>query len=166
MIGELLITGPGLFKGYYNNPNATVEAFCGEWFRSGDLARRDENGYFYIVGRKKDMVRRSGDNISAAEVEQVLMSHAKIESAAVIGVPDLDRGEEVKAYVVLVSGENEQTLPPDEIEKFCLERLASFKVPRYIEYRESLPRSSSGRVQKHILKAALDKGGRAGDTKE
>jgi acyl-CoA synthetase (AMP-forming)/AMP-acid ligase II len=158
VVGELLITGPGLFKGYYNNPKATVEAFYGEWFRSGDLARRDQNGYFYIVGRKKDMVRRSGDNISAAEVEQILMSHAKIESAAVIGVPDLDRGEEIKAFVVLVSGENEATLPRDEIEKFCQERLASFKVPRYIEYRESLPRSSSGRVQKHILKDEKAKG--------
>lgn len=152
-IGELWITGPGMFKGYYKKAKETAEAFDGEWFRTGDLFRRDENGYYYIVGRKKDMIRRSGDNISAAELENVLAGHPKILSAAVIPVPDPSRGEEVKAYIVPGQGESPETIPPEEIIAYCLERIAEFKVPRYIQYRSDFPRTPSGKVQKHLLDA-------------
>lgn len=150
-IGELLVKGPGILKGYYKKPKETAAAFQGEYFRTGDLFRQDEDGYYYFVGRKKDMIRRMGDNISAEEVEHTLMSHPKILEAAVIGVPDRIRDEEVKAYVIPAPGENAETIPPEEIITFCLERIAKFKVPRYIEYREDFPRSSSYKVQKHNL---------------
>jgi crotonobetaine/carnitine-CoA ligase len=152
-VGELLVKGPGLFKGYYNKPEATAEAFDGDYFRTGDLVYRDEAGYYYFVGRKKDMIRRMGDNVSAAEVEQVLMSHPGIAEAAVIGVPDLRRGEEIKAYIIPAPGETPATIPPEDIVAYCLERIARFKVPRYIEYRQDFPRSASFKVQKHVLKA-------------
>ena len=104
-IGELWIRGRGMFKGYYNKPKETAAAFSGDWFKTGDLFREDEQKYLYIVGRKKDMIRRSGDNISASELEDLLTSHPKIMSAAAIPVPDKDRGEEVKVYIVPKSGE-------------------------------------------------------------
>ena len=148
-IGELWITGPGMFKGYYNKAEATAEVFEGEWFKTGDLFRQDKNGYYYIVGRKKDMIKRSGDNIAAVEVENVLVSHSKIQSAAVVPVPDPDRKEEVKAYIVPAQGESSDTIPPLEIIEFCEERLADFKVPRYIEYRDrDFERTPTGKIQK------------------
>jgi len=148
-IGELWISGPGMFKGYYNKPEATAEAFAGEWFKTGDLFRRDPQGYYYIVGRKKDMIKRSGDNIAAVEVENVLMSHPKILAAAVVPVPDPDRKEEVKAYIIPVAGESPESIPPQEIVGYCLERIADFKVPRYIEYcKEDFPRTPTGKIQK------------------
>jgi crotonobetaine/carnitine-CoA ligase len=150
-IGELLINGPGIFKGYYNKPEATARAFAGDWFRTGDLFRQDENGYFYIVGRIKDMIRRSADNISASEVEHVLTSHPKIISAAVVAVPDESRGEEVKAYICPAPGETPATIPPEDVIAFCLERIAEFKVPRYIEYVDEFQRTGSGKIQKHVL---------------
>jgi crotonobetaine/carnitine-CoA ligase len=150
-VGELLVRGPALFKGFYKKPKETAEAFSGDWFHTGDLFRRDENGYYYIVGRKKDMVRRHGENISAAEVEAVLKAHPKILDAAVVPVPDEVRGEEVKAYVIPKPGESMETIPPEELIAFCLERIAKFKVPRFVEYMESFPRTPSQRVEKHKL---------------
>ena len=150
-IGELWISGPGMFKGYYHKPEATAEAFDGKWFKTGDLFREDENGYYYIVGRIKDMIRRSGDNVSASEVEGVLDTHPKILSAAVVPVKDIDRGEEVKAYLVLKPGESPETVPPEEVIAFCQERIASFKIPRYIEYKEEFSLTPSGKIQKHLL---------------
>jgi crotonobetaine/carnitine-CoA ligase len=152
-VGELLIKGPGMFKGYYKKPKETAEAFDGEWFRTGDLFRQDERGYYYIVGRKKDMIRRSGDNISAVEIENLLTSHPKILSAAVLPVPDENRGEEVKAYIIPANGETPETIPPEEIISFCMQRIAEFKVPRYIKYTTEFPRTPSGKVQKHLLMA-------------
>jgi crotonobetaine/carnitine-CoA ligase len=149
--GELLVQGPGILKGYYKKPEATEKAFFEGYFRTGDLFRQDENGYYYFVGRIKDMIRRMGDNISAEEVEMVLMSHPKIKEAAVVGVPDTERDEEVKAYVIPAPGVTPQTLNPEEIVDFCLERIAKFKVPRYIEFREDFPRSASDKVQKQVL---------------
>jgi crotonobetaine/carnitine-CoA ligase len=150
-IGELLIKGPGIFKGYYNKPEATAKAFEGDWFRTGDLFRQDENGYYYIVGRIKDMIRRTGDNISASEVEHVLTSHPKILSAAVVPVPDESRGEEVKAYIEPAQGETPESIPPEDIIAFCMERIAEFKVPRYIEYVDEFQRTTTGKIQKHAL---------------
>ncbi len=152
-IGELWIKGPGMFKGYYNKPDATAEAFDGEWFKTGDLFRQDEKGYYYIVGRKKDMIRRSGDNISASELEDVLTSHPKIMSAAAVPVPDVDRGEEVKVYIVPGTDESPESIPPEEIIAFCKDRIASFKIPRYIEYKKEFTLTGSGKIQKHVLLA-------------
>jgi carnitine-CoA ligase len=151
-IGELLVRGFGIFKGYYRKPEENARAFEGEWFHTGDLFRQDQEDYYYIVGRKKDMVRRHGENISATEVEDVLKSHPMVLDAAVLPVPDEVRGEEVKAYVILRSGESVETAPPQGIVSYCLERIARFKVPRYIEYRESFPRTAATqRVEKHKL---------------
>jgi acyl-CoA synthetase (AMP-forming)/AMP-acid ligase II len=155
-IGELLIKGPGIFKGYYNKPEATAKAFEGDWFHTGDLVRQDENGYFYIIGRIKDMIRRTGDNISASEVENVLASHSKILSVAVVPVPDESRGEEVKAYICPKQGETPESIPPVDIIAYCLDRIAEFKVPRYIEYVDEFSRTSSGKIQKHVLIGAKE----------
>jgi acyl-coenzyme A synthetase/AMP-(fatty) acid ligase len=155
-IGELVIRGDKMMLGYWKNPEATNKFFSGGWAHTGDLAYKDERGYFHWVGRIKDMVRRSAENISTAEVEGVLMEHDKIKLAAVVPVPDQLRGEEVKAYVVLKEGESKETLPPEEIITFAKSKLAYFKVPRYIEYVEDLPLTPSEKVAKHKLIAAKE----------
>ncbi len=155
--GELLFRGPGLLKGYWRKPEATQAAFHGDWFRSGDLARQDQRGFVTIVGRIKEMIRRAGENISATEVESVLLALPEVAEAAAVPVPDAQRGEEVKAYLVLVEGITQSDLPPERVIAHCRTQLASFKVPRYIEYRSApLPRSTSGKVQKPSLVAETD----------
>jgi len=149
--GELLVKGPGILKGYYGKEDVTAEAFDGDYFRTGDLFRQDENGNYYFIGRKKDMIRRMGDNISASEVEQVLMAHPKISEAAVVPVPDKIRHEEVKAYILPASGETPESIPPEEIIEYCLEQIAKFKVPRYIEYVDSFAKTGSGKIKKPEL---------------
>jgi len=148
--GELVIKNPTIFKGYYKNPEATEEAMQGGWFHTGDLAYMDEDGCLWFVDRKKDIVRRAGENISSREVEEIINSHPRILESAVIGVPDKVLGEEVKAYLIVNPGET----PPssEEIIACCKERLADFKVPRYLEYRESFAKTPSGRIKKSILK--------------
>lgn len=106
---------------------------------------------YRFAGRITHMIRRSGDNISATEVEQVLMSHPKIAEAAVVAAPDRKRGEEVKAYILPAPGETPESIPPQEIIAFCLEKIAKFKAPRYIEYVSEFPRSTSDKIQKHVL---------------
>ena len=150
-VGELWISGPGMFKSYYKKPEETARVFDGTWFRTGDLFKRDARGYYYIVGRKKDMVRRHSENISAIEVEDVIKTHPKIADAAVLPVADEDAGEEVKVYVIPDSGESRETIPPEAIIEFCAQHLAKFKIPRYIEYREEFPRTPTLKVIKHIL---------------
>jgi crotonobetaine/carnitine-CoA ligase len=153
--GELIIQGLDFFVGYLDNPTAYAETMRGGWYHSGDLVRRDERGFYYFLGRKKDIIRRSGENIAAAEVEDVLRTHPKVLEAAVIPVPDEIRGEEVKVYILPTEGNSIETLPPEEIVAYCAERLAAYKVPRYIEYRTTdFPRTPSMRVQKQDLKAA------------
>jgi crotonobetaine/carnitine-CoA ligase len=152
--GELCVKGPAILKGYYKKPEANAESFRDGWFRTGDMFRQDENGFFYIVGRFKDMVRRSGENIACREVEAVLRSLPQVQDAAVVPVPDDFRGEEVKAYVTLSPGVTPEQLTPDRIAAHCEARLARFKVPRYYEYTDSFPRTESGRVQKKKLIAA------------
>jgi crotonobetaine/carnitine-CoA ligase len=150
--GEALIRGPDLFREYLNRPDVTAETMRGGWFHSGDLMRQDERGLYYFVGRKKDMIRRSGENISAVEVEAVLRSHPQILEVAVIPVPDELRGEEVKAYIQLKAGLTPDQLSPAEILEFCRSRLASYKIPRYVEYRtEDFERTPSMKVQKQSL---------------
>lgn len=150
--GELLIRGVGLMHGYHDDPDATDRAFRGGWFHTGDLARMDECGRVYYVGRTKDMIRRSGENVSADEVERALMLHPAVRLAAVIAVPDEVRGEEVKAYVMLGDGHTAESLPPADLADFCAGKLAYFKVPRYWTYAESLPMTPSERVAKGELR--------------
>lgn len=150
--GELLIRGIGLMHGYHEDPEATAKAFTGGWFHTGDLASMDAEGRVYYVGRTKDMIRRSGENVSADEVERALMLHPDIKLAAVIAVPDDLRGEEIKAYVVL----GDENSPPEELAEFCARKLAYFKVPRYWAVVDSLPMTPSERVAKGELRKASD----------
>lgn len=150
-IGELQVTGPGMLQGYYKNPEATRAAFDGEWFKTGDLFRQDERGYFYIVGRVKDMIRRSGENIAAREVESVINAIPEVAESAAVAVPDEIRGEEVKAYIVLRDGLTAEDMPISKILDHCAAHLARFKVPRYITYTETLPKTPSGKIAKKTL---------------
>lgn len=150
-IGELQLKGPGMLQGYYKNTEATEAAFQDGWFRTGDLFRQDERGYFYIVGRIKDMIRRAGENIAAREVEAVLRGLPQIVEAAALPVPDPTRGEEVKVYIVLDSAVAQKDLPPEAIIAHCEANLARFKVPRYIAYSLSLPKTPSGKIAKKVL---------------
>ena len=154
--GELLIRGPGILQGYYKKPEATAQAFHGDWFRTGDLFRQDERGYFYIVGRVKDMIRRSGENIAAREVEQVILGLPTVAEAACIPVPDAQRGEEIKALIVLQPGIARDECTPQSVLAHCRANLAPFKVPRYIAYVDSLPKTGSAKIAKAELRAAAN----------
>ena len=151
--GELWIRGPGILQGYWNKPEANAAGFRDGWFRTGDLFRRDARGFHYIVGRVKDMIRRSGENIAAREVEAVLLQLDAVLEAAVIPVPDPDRGQEVKACLVLQPGLTPADLPAERVFAHCAGQLARFKVPRFLEYRETLPKTPSQKITKHILVA-------------
>lgn len=155
-VGELIVRGPGILQGYYNNPEATAKAFHGDWFRTGDLFRQDERGYFYIVGRVKDMIRRSGENIAAREVEDVVLRIPGVFEAACVPVPDAGRGEEIKLLVVLKPEISKKELTPTLILDHCRSRLAPFKVPRYIAYADALPKTGSNKVAKGELRASAD----------
>ena len=149
-VGEIILRrGRGMMLGYYKDEAATEHAFRGGWFHSGDLGFIDEDGDYHFAGRKKDIIRRGGENISAASIEQVLMTHPAILDAAAIPVPDSIRGEEVKVYVVPRPG---QTIAFEEVIEFSKKNMAEYKVPRYVEIRESLPKTPSERVQKEKLK--------------
>ncbi|CAN5350220.1 class I adenylate-forming enzyme family protein [soil metagenome] len=153
-IGELWVRGPGIMLGYWNKPEANADSLRpGGWFRTGDLFRRDAKGFFYIVGRVKDMIRRSGENIAANEVEAVLTGWPDVLEAAVIGVPDADRGEEVKACLVLRPPATRETFDLAALAAHCAQHLAVFKVPRYFEIRDSLPKTPSEKVAKHLLRS-------------
>jgi acyl-CoA synthetase (AMP-forming)/AMP-acid ligase II len=149
--GELLLRGPGMLQGYYKKPDATSAAFHDDWFRTGDLFRQDERGYFYIVGRVKEMIRRAGENISASEVEAVLRGMPEIVEAAAVPVADATRGEEVKVFVVLQPGLKREDVPPQRIVSHCEASLAHFKVPRYVAYMDRLPKTPSDKIAKHLL---------------
>ncbi|KQW52931.1 acyl-CoA synthetase [Nocardioides sp. Root1257] len=141
--GQMWLRGPGMMEGYLGQPDPFVDG----WFPTGDLARLDDQGRVYLAGRLKDMIRRSGENIAAREVEDVLLTHPAVRLAAVLGVPDEIRGEEVKAYVVAPGASS------DELTAWCVERLAAFKVPSQWEFRDDLPLTASQRVEKAALKA-------------
>ena len=155
-IGELLIAGPGIFQGYYGKPDATAETLRDGWFHTGDLFRRDAQGYHYIVGRKKDMIRRSGENIACREVEGVLRDMDEIEEVALVPVKDDLRGEEVKAYLTLSPGETADETLIDRISEYAAARLASFKMPRYFEFIDTMPRTTSFKVAKSELQKARE----------
>jgi acyl-CoA synthetase (AMP-forming)/AMP-acid ligase II len=150
-VGEIVYRGPGMFKGYYKNPEETEKAFAGGWFHSGDLVRRDAEGFIYIIDRKKDMIISGGENIYSAEIEAVLITHPKIKEPAVIGVPDPKWGEAVKAFLGLESG---QSATAEEIIAFCGEHLARFKLPKTVEFISSLPRSATGKILKRELRVS------------
>ncbi|CAM3688907.1 Long-chain-fatty-acid--CoA ligase [Bordetella sputigena] len=155
-IGELWVRGRGIFLGYYKRPQANAESFDGEWFRTGDLFRRDADGYYYLVGRIKEMIKRAGENIAANEVEAVLRGMDAIEEAAVVPVPDPLRREEVKAYIKLRAGLSASEVPPEAVFEHCARHLAPFKVPRYLQYmEEDFPRTPSRKIAKKRLIADM-----------
>ncbi|OPY92835.1 MAG: Long-chain-fatty-acid--CoA ligase [Syntrophaceae bacterium PtaU1.Bin231] len=148
-VGEIIYRGPTVMKEYYKNPEMTAESFAGGWFHSGDLVRQDEEGYIYVVDRKKDMIISGGENIYPAEIERILLGHPKILEAAVIGIPDPDWGESVMTYIVSKEG---QILTEQEVIDFCKQELASFKKPKKVRFVEALPRNTVGKVVKAELR--------------
>ena len=148
--GELLVRGPQIMKGYWNKPEATQAAITPEgWLRTGDIATMNEEGYFFIVDRLKDMINCSGLKVYPREVEEILHQHPKVREAAVVGVPDAYRGETVKAVIVPQPNE---TLTEREIAEFCAQQLAKYKIPKLIEFRTELPKSAVGKILKRNLK--------------
>jgi acyl-CoA synthetase (AMP-forming)/AMP-acid ligase II len=149
-VGELLTRMPGRQREYYRDDEATNATWTEDgWLRSGDLAYLDEDGFIYIVGRKKDMIIRGGNNIYATDVEAVILEHPDVREAAVIGVPHQVLGEDVGAFVVLREG---AALTEDELKEFCVDRLADYKRPRQVTFVAELPRNATGKVMKHVLR--------------
>ncbi|MET8151245.1 long-chain fatty acid--CoA ligase [Actinoplanes sp. NPDC049668] len=145
-VGEIAIHGHNIMKGYYNRPEATAEVMRDGWFRTGDLARRDADGFYYIVDRAKDMVIRGGFNVYPREIEEVLLTHPAVSLAAVVGVPHDSLGEEVKAFVIR-GGE----VTEEELVAWCRENMAAYKYPRLVEFVESLPMTATGKILKREL---------------
>lgn len=148
-VGELIVRGPNVMKGYYKLPEETMMTLRDGWLYTGDLARRDEDGYFYIVDRKKDMVIVGGYNVYPREVEEVLYQHPNIVEAAVIGVPDAEQGEVVKAFVVT----KHDGVTKEDIRAYTQTKLAKYKQPTYIEIIEELPRNTTGKILRTLLKS-------------
>ena len=150
-VGELVVGGiPGvsLMKGYFKNPEATASTLREGWLHSGDQAVMDEDGCFFFVDRKKDMIKRAGENVSASEVEEALKQHPAVFDAAVVGVPDPLRDQAIKAYVILNDGASATS---EELIAWCRARLSGFKVPERVEFRDVFPRTSVGKIQKHLF---------------
>ena len=154
-IGELVISGPQVMKGYYNMPEENAKAFFElggfRWFRTGDIAKMDEEGYFYIVERKKDLIKYKGYSVYPREVEEVLYKHPAVKEAAVIGVPDPEVGEQIKAFVVL-KDEFKGKVKEEEIIEFVKTQIAPYKYPRIVEFRDSLPKSAVGKILRKVLR--------------
>jgi crotonobetaine/carnitine-CoA ligase len=148
-LGELLIRSPGMMRRYHRDPEATAQALRGGWLHTGDLGYRDADGYLHFVDRLKDMIKPSGENVAAGEVERVLLQHPEVEECAVVGVPDAIRSEAVKAFVVRSRG---SALEPDDVRSFCSTHLAPFKVPSTVEFRTELPKTAIGKVNKGALR--------------
>ena len=148
-IGELVVKGPQVMKGYWKRPEETAQVLRNGWLYTGDVARMDKDGYFYIVDRKKDVIIASGFNVYPREVEEVLFMHPAVKEAAVVGVPHPYRGETVKAFVVLKEG---MTATEEELRNFCRQRLAKYKVPEIIEFRDELPKTFVGKVLRRVLR--------------
>ena len=155
-LGEVCLRGPNIMLGYLNNPEATAEALRDGWLHTGDVGYVDEDGYFYLVDRKKDMIIRGGENVYPREIEDVLLEHAGVQAAAVVGRPDEVRGEEVHAVVVLAEG-----VDVAELEEHCRERLAPFKVPASWDVVEELPKTATEKIDKKVLRARVAPGGAA-----
>jgi len=147
-LGEIVLRGENVFKGYYKNPQATERAFRSGWFHTGDVAYRDPEGFFHIVDRKSDMIIRGGENIYPREIDEVLYQHPTVAEAAAVGLPDELYGEEVAAFVVLKAG---HTTTEAEIKEHCRARLADFKCPKVVHIVEELPKGPTGKVLKREL---------------
>lgn len=148
--GELVVKGPQVMKGYWNRPDETVHALRDGWLHTGDIAKMDEDGYFFIVDRIKDMIKTVGENVYPREVEEVLFTHPKVKDAVVVGLPHEEfLGEKIKAYIVLKEGE---TATAEELIAFCKEQLSKFKVPKEIEFRDQLPKTLVGKVLRRVLR--------------
>jgi fatty-acyl-CoA synthase len=147
--GEIICRGPNVMKGYYQDPEETAEALKGGWLHTGDIGRMDEEGFVYIVDRKKDMIISGGENIYPREIEELLYHHPKIREAAAVGIPDPLWGESVKAFVALKAG---MTMSGEEVIEYCKAHLASYKKPKQVEFIDSLPRNPSGKVLKNLLR--------------
>jgi long-chain acyl-CoA synthetase len=147
--GEVVVRGPNVMKGYFENPDATAEAKRGGWFRTGDIGQIDTDGYLAIVDRKKDMILRGGFNVYPREIEEVLLTHPAVSLVAVVGVADERLGEEIKAFVVLKPG---QQLAAADLVAWSREEMAGYKYPRIIEFRDTLPMNASGKVLKRELR--------------
>lgn len=150
-VGELVVLGPNVMKGYYKMPEETAAAIRNGWLHTGDLARMDEDGYFYIVDRKKDLIIVGGYNVYPREVEEVIYNHSDVIEVAVLGVPDANLGEAVKAYVVSKNPE----LTTEQLLVYCKEHLAKYKMPSSIEFIEELPKNTTGKILRRALKAQV-----------
>lgn len=150
-VGELIVRGPNVMKGYYKQPEETAMAIRDGWLYTGDLARQDEDGYFYIVDRKKDIIIVGGFNVYPREVEEVLYAHPNVVEAAVVGQPDPDFGEAVHAYVVL----KDESMDMEELRKYCAEHIVKYKVPAVIEKLDELPKNTTGKILRRNLKETL-----------
>ena len=148
--GEIIIQSPLIMQGYWKNPEETAGQLRNGWLYTGDIAVRDEDDYFFIVDRKKDMIIAGGYNIYPREIDEVLYQHPKIQDAVAVGVPDEYRGETIKAFVILKQGE---TATEEDIISFCREKLAAYKAPKIVEFRDSLPKSAVGKILRKILRA-------------
>jgi long-chain acyl-CoA synthetase len=155
-VGELVIKGPQVMQGYWNKPDETKITLRNGWLYTGDIAKMDEDGYFYIVDRKKDMIDVSGLKVWPREVEEVLYEHPAVSEATVLGVPDPRSGEAVKAYVVLKPG-NEGKVTDQDIIKFCKEKIANYKAPKSVEFRTTLPKTLVGKILRRTLREELEK---------
>ena len=149
VIGEIAIKGPNIMKGYFGRPDATAEAIVDGWFRSGDLGRKDADGWYYIVDRSKDMIIRGGFNVYPREVEEVLLTHPEVSLAAVIGVPHERHGEEIKAVVIRTDGAG---VTEDELIAWGKEQMAAYKYPRIVEFVDALPMTATGKILKRELR--------------
>jgi acyl-CoA synthetase (AMP-forming)/AMP-acid ligase II len=149
ILGEIVLRGPKVFKGYWKNSQATAEAIKDGWFHTGDIATIDEEGYLYIVDRKKDIIKSGGENIASLEVERVIYELPQVLETAVVGIPHPKWLEIPKAFVVLRKGEK---IAAEEIIEYCSKKLAKFKVPKEIEFIDLLPRNPSGKVLKRELR--------------
>ncbi|NLA05714.1 MAG: long-chain fatty acid--CoA ligase, partial [Firmicutes bacterium] len=152
--GELCVRGPQVMVGYHNMPDETADSLREGWLYTGDIARMDEEGYTYIVDRKKDMIIAGGFNIYPRDIEEVLFTHPKIVEAAVAGYTDPYRGETLKAYIVCKEGDE---LTEEEVISFCKANLAAYKVPKMVEFRKELPKSMVGKVLRRILREEEEK---------
>jgi long-chain acyl-CoA synthetase len=147
--GEIWIFGPNVMKGYYNKPEANAAAIDRGWFKTGDVATRDEDGFYFIVDRKKDMIIRGGFNVYPREVEEVLYGHPAVAEAAVVGVPHERHGEEIKAVIALKPGHHATA---EDIIEHCKQSLAAYKYPRVVELRDALPKGATGKILKRVLR--------------
>jgi long-chain acyl-CoA synthetase len=151
--GEIAVRGPNVMKGYWGKPEETATAIPDRWFRTGDLARQDEDGYFFIVDRKKEMIIRGGENVYPREIEEVLYEHPAVAEAVVVGIPDPDLGQNVGAAVVLKPG---ASATADELRDWTKARVAAYKYPRHVWLVESLPKGPTGKILRRAVEEPPD----------